>query len=121
MEFAAKPTTAPPARKVSRSPGAATSGFYRHLSYVFSGKGPQHTSERYKTVFEVDADAMALGTPNRERSSLKRWIDLSVNGDSDSRDRARRCVHRYVHPQIAPQDGDWAAWYRAQRDRIIFV
>lgn len=94
----------------------------RHLAYVFSGKGLEHTSERYKTVFEVDADALALGTPNRERASMERWMDLASAGEeSEARGQARRCLARYVHPDIAPKDGDWAAWYRTWKDRIVFI
>jgi hypothetical protein len=26
-----------------------------------------------------------------------------------------------VHPGIAPKDRDWGAWYRAQRERIVFI
>jgi hypothetical protein len=26
-----------------------------------------------------------------------------------------------VHAEIAPTDGDWTAWYAAQKDRIVFI
>ena len=95
-----------------------------NLPYVFSGKTPAHTSERYKTVFEVDADAKALGTPNNARASLERWIALAGDDGAAAEDRARagRCLRRYVHPDIAPKDGaDWAQWYRDFGRRIVFV
>jgi hypothetical protein len=88
---------------------------------VFSGKGPQHTSERYKTVFEVDADAMALGTPNHERQSLERWLVMVAGNEGPAREQAQRCLQRYVPAAIAPQDGDWQAWYARYKDRIVFI
>ena len=101
---------------------------------MFSGKGKEHTGQRYKTVFEVDADAMALGTPNSKRESLERWIELadgtdgtdkggSDKGGTDKEKRAlaRRCLARYVHPSIVPKSGSWARWYEKQKDRIVFI
>ncbi|MEC7584381.1 MAG: hypothetical protein VYE77_08685 [Planctomycetota bacterium] len=93
----------------------------RYLPYVFSGKSEQHRGERYKTIFEVDEDALALGTPNAERSSLERWIELQGSDDAPGRERALRCLYRYVSPEIRPADGDWASWYEAQRNRIVFI
>lgn len=104
-----------------KTPAGCAAWLDRHLPYVFSGKGEQHTSERYKTVFEVDADAMALGTPNAERASLERWIELATSGAGEDRARAGRCLHRYVHPEIVPEDGDWRAFLARERDRIVFV
>lgn len=95
-----------------------------YLPYVFSGKTAAHTTERYKTVFEVDADAKALGTPNAERASLQRWIELAEQegGDAEDRARALRCLRRYVHPSIAPEgDASWARWYAGHGDRIVFI
>jgi len=92
-----------------------------YLPYVFSGKGEQHEDARYKNLFEVDEDAMALGTPNRERASLERWIELADGKPGEDRDRARRCLERYVHPDIRPKSGGWAKWYERQRDRIAFI
>ncbi len=112
----------PESRKTytDHTPAGCQKWLDEYLPYVFSGKGPQHTSERYKTVFEVDADAMALGTPNAERKSLERWIEL-VGQEGDDHERALRCLKRYVHPDIAPTDGDWTGWYAKYRDRIVFI
>ncbi|HEX5052738.1 MAG TPA: hypothetical protein VFZ65_13260 [Planctomycetota bacterium] len=104
-----------------RTPKGYAQWLDTYLPYVFSGKGPQHLSKRYKQVYEVDADAMALQTPNRERKSLERWLELAVAGSGEDEARAQRCLSRYVHPSIAPKDGDWHAWYEAQRDRIVFI
>ncbi len=93
----------------------------KYLPYVFSGKGPQHRHERYKNVFEVDADAMALKTPNESRESLERWIELAAGPVGDDRARALRCLERYVHPDIRPEDGDWQTWYRTQGPRVAFI
>lgn len=93
----------------------------KYQPYVFSGKGERHRSERYPTVFEVDADALALDTPNAERSSLERWLELAEGGAPEERARAERCLERYVHPDIAPGDGDWKRWYAKYRDRIAFI
>ncbi len=93
----------------------------KHLPYVFSGKAEIHRGERYKTLYEVDADAMALGTPNNERASLERWIELARGEPGENRDRALRCLERYVHPDIRPADEDWKDWYARQRDRIVFI
>ena len=35
--------------------------------------------------------------------------------------RARRCLARYVHPDLRPKGNRWAAWYEQQRDRIAFI
>jgi hypothetical protein len=92
-----------------------------HLPYVFSGKTEKHKNARYKNLFEVDADAMALGTPNNERASLERWMELAGGKAGEDRERARRCLERYVHPDIAPKRGGWKKWYEQQRDRIAFI
>lgn len=94
--------------------------------YVFSGRGEQHRNGRYKTVFEVDEDAMALGTPNNLRTSLERWVALAAGGGGGERavdrERAERCLARYVHPDIAPAAGEeWTAWYEDRRDHLVFV
>ena len=97
----------------------------KYQPYVFSGRGAQHKNGRYQTVFEVDVDAMALGTPNHERVSLERWIALVCGrGDATSEDRARaeRCLLRYVSPELAvAASEDWGAWYAAHRDELVFV
>ncbi len=93
----------------------------KYLPYVFSGKSDKHGSARYKNLFEVDADAMALGTPNNARASLERWIELAQGKAGTSRKRARRCLERYVHPDIRPKGKNWKAWYELQRDRIAFI
>jgi len=99
----------------------------KYLPYVFSGKTDKHKSARYKCLFEVDADALALGTPNNERESLERWIELAegkggAGGKTgQDRDRARRCLARYVHPDIRPKGNQWTKWYERQRDRIAFI
>lgn len=93
----------------------------KYLPYVFSGKSEVHHGERYTTRFEVDADALALETPNAARSSLERWIDLATEGEGEDRERARRCLKRYVHPDLRPDTGDWRAWYAREKERIAFV
>ena len=93
----------------------------KYLPYVFSGKEPRHRNARYKNLYEVDSDAMALGTPNDSRKSLERWIRLARGASGEDRGRARRCLERYVHPDIRPEDGDWEKWYARQRGRIAFI
>jgi len=97
----------------------------KYQPYVFSGRGERHQNGRYKTVFEVDVDAMALETPNNLRASLERWMELATSRDASADDRARaaRCLQRYVHPDIYPKGEavDWARWYAHHRDRIAFV
>jgi len=100
-----------------------------NLDYVFSGKDASHRGERYKTIFEVDTDAKALGTPNIERASLERWIAMASSEDPDERAVAERLLTRYVHADLVPvavggyadAARDWAAWYARDRDRIVFV
>jgi hypothetical protein len=104
-----------------RTPAGAAAWLAEHGPYLFTGKGPQHKSERYKQMFEIDEDAMALRTPNAERSSLEKWIALARGAAGDDRDRAVRCLQRYVHPEVAPDDGDWTKWYPQQKDRIVFI
>ncbi|MEO6597594.1 MAG: hypothetical protein ABIP94_22855 [Planctomycetota bacterium] len=104
-----------------RTPAGCRAWLDQYGAFLFSGKGEQHKSQRYKQVFEVDADAMALGTPNAERKSLERWLELAAGGEGEDRGRAVRCLHRYVHPDIAPKDADWRRWYTAQKDRIVFI
>jgi hypothetical protein len=104
-----------------RTAAGAKAWLATHQPFLFSGKGPQHKSDRYKQMFEVDADAMALKTPNRERSSLQKWLELVTGPDGEDKERALRCLQRYVHPEVAPRAGDWKAWYAAQKDRIVFI
>lgn len=105
-----------------RTPEGYQKWLDKHLPYVFSGKSEKHKkNERYKQVYEVDSDAMALGTPNNTRQSLERWMQLAKDGSGEDQQRAQRCLQRYVHPSIAPKDGDWRAWYEAQRERIVFI
>jgi len=104
-----------------RTPAGATAWLAKYQPYLFTGKGPQHKSERYKQMFEVDEDALALATPNNLRQSLERWLALAAGADGEDKERALRCLQRYVHPDIAPGDGDWAAWYRQQQDRIVYI
>jgi hypothetical protein len=104
-----------------RTPDGARAWIAKYGPFVFSGKGPQHKHDRYKQRYEIDADAMALGTPNRERASLERWLELAAKGAGDDAERARRCLQRYVHAEVAPADGDWGAWYAKQKDRIVWI
>lgn len=104
-----------------RTPAGCQAWLDRHGPYLFSGKGEQHKSARYKQIFEVDVDAMALGTPNAERASLERWVALAVGDGSENRDRAQRCLQRYVPTDLAPSDGDWQGWYSEHKDRIVFI
>jgi len=97
-----------------------------NLPFVFSGKTKAHKDKRYKNIFEVDADAKALGTPNKERASLQRWIALVEQDDADAEERARaeRCLKRYVHPSIAPQQkqkASWSKWHADYAERIAFI
>jgi hypothetical protein len=94
-----------------------------NLPYVFSGKDESHAGDRYGTIFEVDGEAKRLGTPNAERASLEKWLEQAASGDPAEREIATRLLNRYVHQDIAPEEG-WAepsAWYRRFRDRIVFV
>ena len=93
----------------------------KYLPYVFSGKGERHKHERYKNLFEIDRDAVALGTPNEDRKSLERWMELAQSDDGEDRQRARRCLKRYVHPKIYPANDDWTTWYAKQAKRIAFI
>jgi hypothetical protein len=117
------PNSLVPAARETYTPSfeGAEAWVKKHLPYVFSGKSEDHKSGRYKNLFEVDEDAMALGTPNNERASLERWIELAAGKKGEDRERARRCLARYVHPDIAPKGKDWKAWYERQRDRIVFI
>jgi hypothetical protein len=95
-----------------------------YLPYVFSGRGDQHRFERYNTVFEVDADAMELATPNNLRSSLERWVSLADldGGDGRQRELAIRCLDRYVHKSIRKRSGQsWPQWYQEHAQRLAFV
>ncbi|MFT4843607.1 MAG: hypothetical protein ACJA0V_002019 [Planctomycetota bacterium] len=94
-----------------------------NLPYVFSGKSEKHADKRYKTRFEVDADAKAMGTPNNQRASLEKWLALADQEGADAEDRARakRCLKRYVHTPIYPDGGTWAAWYAKHRENLVFV
>jgi hypothetical protein len=93
----------------------------KYLPYVFTGKTEAHKDARYKCRFEVDADATALGTPNGERASLETWIELAAGAPGEDRARARRCLERYVHPDLRRKGNDWKAWYAKERDRIAFI
>jgi hypothetical protein len=104
-----------------RTPAGAAAWLAKYGPYLFTGKGPEHKSERYKQRFEIDVDAMALGTPVGPRASLERWLALAAGAPGDDRDRALRCLQRYVHAEVAPADGDWAGWYGKQKDRIVFI
>ena len=95
-----------------------------NLEYVFSGKAERHSPKesRYRTVFEVDQTAKALGTPNADRKSLETWLRLVTAGDEGDRAKARELLDRYVHPSIRP--GDWSdpqGWYQAHESEIVFV
>jgi hypothetical protein len=95
-----------------------------NLPYVFSGKGPQHEGKRYKDIFEVDADAKALGTPNNERASLEKWIAWadSEGRDADKRVMALRCLQRYVSESLRPgPEMRWVDWYARHRENLVFV
>jgi hypothetical protein len=93
----------------------------KYLPFVFSGKSDEHKDARYKNLFEVDEDAMALGTPNGERKSLERWIELAAGPRGEERKHALKCLKRYVHPDIYPKRSDWKKWYAKQRDRLAFI
>jgi len=94
-----------------------------NLPYVFSGKSEAHRGKRYKTIFEVDADARSLKTPNNERRSLQKWMAMAQDGASEEeRALARRLLKRYVHPLIWPKEGEWwPEWYQKHQDQLVFV
>ena len=95
-----------------------------NLDYVYSGKTERHlpTESRYKTVFEVDQTAKALGTPNAERKSLERWLHLVSAGEEEDHARAKVLLDRYVHASIKPDDwSDPEGWYQEHGDEIAFV
>ena len=98
----------------------ATMWVEKYLPYVFGGRGDRHRNGRYQ-AFEIDRDALALKTPNNTQASLEKWIELATSGSGEDRDRALRCLKRYVHADIFPPDGDWDAWYSKQKDRIAFI
>lgn len=106
-----------------RSPAGAAAWLAKYGLYLFTGKGPEHKSERYKQRFEIDEDAMSLGTPVGPRASLEKWIQLAAGAAGEDKERALRCLQRYVHAEVAPKDSDrdWAKWYAAQKDRIVFI
>lgn len=93
----------------------------KYLPYVYAGKPDMTKDPKYGWLFDIDQDAMALGTPNNDRKSLERWLTLAKDGKGEDQARALRCLARYVHPDIAPKDGDWAAWYKVNKDRICFI
>lgn len=100
----------------------------QHGDYLVSGKGERHLAtgkyERYGQRFEVDRDAEKLKTANHKRESLEKWVELAVGGNEPQRELALRCLVRYVHPSIAPENSesaDWKKWYQEQRDRIVFI
>ncbi len=95
-----------------------------NLPYVFSGKSAQHRGTRYKTIFEVDADAKQLATPNNSRASLEKWIALADGKDTEAEQRAMavRCLQRYVHEPIRPEQGvSWSDWYSQYSRNLVFV
>lgn len=102
----------------------------KHGDYLFSGKYDRHQGtgkyERYGMRFEIDRDAEKLQTPNHKRESLEKWIDLATANDLELQALALRCLERYVHPSIAPdaiegESVDWEQWYRAHKERIVFI
>ncbi|MDC3307327.1 hypothetical protein OAV47_00670 [bacterium] len=104
------------------TPAGLEAWLAENLPYVFSGKDAAHRGERYKTIYEVDLDARTLGTPNAERASLERWIELAASDDPSSVERAVTLLRRYVHPDIAPETwGEAPRWYATWRDRLVFV
>lgn len=92
-----------------------------NLPYVYSGKSERHSGTRYETIFDVDADAKALRTPNAERKSLEKWIALAGGGEGPDRERALRCLERYVPESLRPADGDYAAFYAEHGRELFFV
>ena len=49
------------------------------------------------------------------------WMRLAAGSDEEKKTLAARCLQRYVHPSIAPQNTTWADWYRKYTDRIVFI
>jgi len=93
-----------------------------NLPYVFSGKDASHEGERYKTIYEVDFDAKRLGTPNGERASVERWIEMAASDEAETRAVGRRLLDRYVHPDVRPASwDDAAAWAAEGLERLVFV
>lgn len=104
----------------------------KYLDYLYTGKPGMAKDQKYGWLFAADHDAMALGTPNHVRSSLERWVALAEEGTggesgeaaqdrAEQRERARRCLARYVHPSIAPKGETWATWYARERSRLCFI
>jgi len=93
----------------------------KYMPYLYAGKPDMTKDKKYGWLFDIDQDALALGTPNNQRKSLERWLALRKNGSDDDKARALRCLTRYVHPTIAPKDGDWATWYKTYKDKICFI
>ncbi|MFC1553568.1 hypothetical protein ACFL7D_02940 [candidate division KSB1 bacterium] len=95
-----------------------------NLAYVFTAKEEKHSSDTgrgTKYLYEIDSDAKALGTPNGDRASLERWIDLVNSGTKEQKEQAERCLKRYVFQDIYPEEGNWESWYEKYKDRIVFI
>ncbi|MFT7167438.1 MAG: hypothetical protein ACI80K_000557 [Paracoccaceae bacterium] len=92
-----------------------------YLDYLYAGKPGMPSPEKYGCLFDADRDAMALGTANNDPASLARWVALADSGDGEANEQARRCLSRYVHPDIAPKDGAWTPWLKEYQDRVSFI
>ncbi len=105
----------------TRSFEGAETWVSQYLDYIYAGKAGMIKDKKYGWLFDIDEDAMKLGTPNSSRKSLERWIALSKGDQAEDKARALRCLERYVHPKIAPKDGNWTRWYATYKDLICFI
>jgi hypothetical protein len=83
--------------------------------YLYAAKLDAQTG-----FFDIDQDAKRLRTPNYKLESLKKWIDLAGSVGQD-RDSAKNCLNRHVDDSIKPADDNWQAWWKREKDRIVFV
>lgn len=81
--------------------------------------GDSSASSRHKEVYDVDQDARALKTPNNKLESLEAWIKMLSDGGKD-KDKAKKCLDRYVDKSLQPARGDWNGWLEKNKSKIIF-
>lgn len=81
--------------------------------------GDPSASSRHKEVYDVDQDAKSLKTPNNKIESLETWIKVVSEGGKD-KDKAKKCLDRYVDKAIQPSGGNWKDWLEKNKSKIVF-